>query len=213
MRSSFHAGFEESSEGKELAVRLADAARRHGITVIGPNCQGLWSVRAKAILTYSPAALNLAHLQHAPIAIVSQSGALAGAICGSLHRNGLGVSYMVSVGNESVFDALDALSWLVDQEDARVVALYIEGLNRGERIIEIARRAHRRGVRIVLLKAGRSHLGQQTTASHTGKIASAHAVYADVLDQAGVVCAGQPGRTDGRGGSAVLHAAAQAQRR
>lgn len=183
----FSAGFEESSEGKELAVRLADAARRHGITVIGPNCQGLWSVRAKAILTYSPAALNLAHLQHAPIAIVSQSGALAGAICGSLHRNGLGVSYMVSVGNESVFDALDALSWLVDQEDARVVALYIEGLNRGERIIEIARRAHRRGVRIVLLKAGRSHLGQQTTASHTGKIASAHAVYADVLDQAGVV--------------------------
>ena len=183
----FSAGFEESSEGKELAQQLADAARRHGITVIGPNCQGVWSVRAKAMLTYSPAALNLDHLQHAPIAIVSQSGALAGALCNSLHRSGLGVSYMVSVGNETVFDALDALSWLVEQDDVRVVALYIEGLNRGERILEIARRAHQRGVRIVLLKAGRSELGQQTTASHTGKIASAHAVYADVLAQAGVV--------------------------
>jgi acetate---CoA ligase (ADP-forming) len=183
----FSAGFEESNEGKELAVQLAAAARRHGVTVIGPNCQGLWSVRAKALLTYSPAALNLEHLRHAPIAIVSQSGAIAGALCVSLHRNGLGVSYMMSVGNESVFDALDALSWLVEQDDARVVALYIEGLNRGERLLEIAQRAQRRGVRIVLLKAGRSELGQQTTASHTGKIASAHAVYADVLAQAGVV--------------------------
>jgi acyl-CoA synthetase (NDP forming) len=183
----YSAGFEESSEGKELAVQLAAAARRHGVTVIGPNCQGLWSVRAKALLTYSPAALNLEHLRHAPIAIVSQSGAIAGALCVSLHRNGLGVSYMVSVGNESVFDALDALSWLVDQDDVRVVALYIEGLSRGERLLQIAQQAHRRGVRIVLLKAGRSELGQQTTASHTGKIASAHAVYADVLAQAGVV--------------------------
>jgi acyl-CoA synthetase (NDP forming) len=183
----FSAGFEETNEGKELASQLAAAARRHGITVVGPNCQGLWSVRAKALLTYSPAALNLDRLHHAPIAIVSQSGALAGALCGSLHRNGFGVSYMVSVGNESVFDALDALSWLVEQDDVRVVALYVEGLNRGERIMEIAERARQRGVRIVLLKAGRSELGQQTTASHTGKIASAHAVYADVLGQVGVV--------------------------
>ena len=187
MRSSIPPGSRSRAKARNWRCNCTAAARRHGITVIGPNCTGLWSVRAKALLTYSPASLNLDHLRHAPIAIVSQSGALAGALCGSLHRNGLGVSYMVSVGNESVFDALDVLNWLVEQDDVRVVALYIEGLNRGERILEIAQRAHRRGVRIVLLKAGRSELGQQTTASHTGKIASAHAVYADVLAQAGVV--------------------------
>ena len=183
----FSAGFEESSEGHELAAQLVETARRHGVTVIGPNCQGLWSVRHRAMLTYSPAALNLDQVQHAPIAIVSQSGAIAGALCSSLHRSGLGCSYMVSVGNESVFDALDALSWLVEQDDVRVVALYLEGLHRGARIRQIAERARRRGVRIVALKAGRSELGQQTTASHTGKIASAHSVYADVLAQAGVL--------------------------
>lgn len=183
----FSAGFEESSEGQALAVQLAEAARRHGVTVIGPNCQGLWSVRSRAMLTYSPAALNMDELRHAPIAIVSQSGALAGALCSSLHRSGLGCSYMVSVGNESVFDALDALEWLVGQDDVRVVALYVEGLQDGARILRIAEQARQRGVRIVVLKAGRSALGQQTTASHTGKIASAHAVYADVLAQAGVV--------------------------
>ncbi|ODN63105.1 hypothetical protein BA763_10885 [Burkholderia cenocepacia] len=67
----------------------------------------------------------------------------------------------------------------------RVVALYIEGLDEASRIVRIAERARERGVQIVALKAGRSTIGQQATASHTGKIASAHAVYADVLEQAG----------------------------
>jgi acyl-CoA synthetase (NDP forming) len=183
----FSAGFEESAEGKELAVELARAARKHGVTVIGPNCQGIWSVRNRTMLTYSPAAMNLEQAQHAPIAIISQSGALAGALASALHRNGLGCSYLVSVGNETVFDALDALSRVVEQDDVRVAALYIEGLEHAERILRIAQRARSRGVRIVILKAGKSQVGQQTTASHTGKIASSHAIYADVLRQAGVV--------------------------
>lgn len=183
----FSAGFEETSDGKELAVQLSDAARRHGVTVLGPNCQGLWSVRNKTLLTYSPAASTLDRAQHAPIAIISQSGALGGALARSLHGSGLGCAYMMSVGNETVFDALDALAWMVEQDDVRVVAVYIEGLHRADRILRIAERARSRGVRIVLLKAGKSDVGQQTTASHTGKIASAHAVYADVLHQAGVV--------------------------
>jgi acyl-CoA synthetase (NDP forming) len=183
----FSAGFEETEDGKEIAEQLAAAARKHNVTIIGPNCQGIWSVRAKALLTYSPAALNLHEARHAPIAIVSQSGAIAGALAGSLHRNGLGCCYLVSVGNETVFDALDALAWLVEQEDVRVVALYIEGLDHAERILAISKRAHGLGKRIVLLKAGRSEIGQSTTASHTGKMASSYAVYADVLEQAGIV--------------------------
>src|SRR5690606_16933807 len=150
---------------------MAAAAREHGVTVIGPNCQGIWSVRAKAMLTYSPAAINLDKIEHAPIAIVSQSRAIAGALAGSLHRNGLGCCYMVSVGNEAVFDARAALQWLVEHDAVRVVALYLEGLHHAERVIRIAERAHGRGVRIVLLKAGRAEIGQATTAAHTGKMA------------------------------------------
>jgi acyl-CoA synthetase (NDP forming) len=183
----FSAGFEETEDGKEIAEQLAAAAHKHNVTVIGPNCQGIWSVRAKALLTYSPAALSLSEAKHSPIAIVSQSGAIAGALAGSLHRNGLGCSYLVSVGNETVFDALDALAWLVEQDDVRVVALYIEGLDHAERILSISKRAHSLGKRIVLLKAGRSEIGQSTTASHTGKMASSYAVYSDVLEQAGIV--------------------------
>lgn len=183
----FSSGFEETENGKDVAKRLAQAARDHGVALLGPNCQGIWSVRRKALLTFSPAALNRDELLHSPIAIISQSGAIAGAIANALQNNRLGCSYIVSVGNETCIDALEALSAVIEQDDVRVVALYVEGLDDASRIFPIAERARANGVQIIVLKAGRSAAGQQATASHTGKIASSHAVYADVLEQAGIL--------------------------
>lgn len=180
-------GFEEVEGGKAIAQRMADAAREHGVTVMGPNCQGVWSVRRKTLLSFSPTALNRETIRHAPIALISQSGALAGAMANALLTQGMGISYMVSVGNETCLDALDALEQVVKQDDVRAVALYIEGLSNASRLLRIAQDARSRGVQIVILKAGRSEVGREATASHTGKIASSHAVYADVMEQAGVV--------------------------
>nr|WP_236638601.1 acetate--CoA ligase family protein [Mangrovicoccus ximenensis] len=183
----FSAGFEETEAGRGHARRLAEVAARHGIAVLGPNGQGLWSVGAKSFFSFSAAAMALDGIRHAPIALVSQSGALAGAIGGSLHRNGMGCSYMVSVGNETCLDALDVLEWIIEQEDVRVAALYLEGIDRGARLQRIGARARSRGVQIVALKAGRSAFGQEATASHTGKMASAHEIYRDTLAQAGII--------------------------
>ncbi|MGR3375478.1 acetate--CoA ligase family protein [Salipiger abyssi] len=183
----YSAGFEEIESGKELAAQLKAAARKHNVHVLGPNGQGVWSIRANTMLTFGAAAFGLDTLRHSPIAIVSQSGALAGAIGNYLQRNGLGCSYIVSVGNESCMDALDALAWVIEQDDVRVVALYLEGLDNAARFIPIAARARERGVQIVTLKAGRSAFGQEATASHTGKIASPYGIYSDVLDQAGII--------------------------
>lgn len=183
----YSAGFEEVASGKAHALNLSQAASEHGVTVLGPNCQGLWSVRDRAILSFSSAALALGALKHSPVAVISQSGALSGAIGNYLQKSGVGCSYIVSVGNETCIDLLDALGWVIEQDDVRVVGLYIEGLRDAGRIIELAARARERGVQIVALKTGRSAIGQKATASHTGKIASAHAVYAHVLEQAGVI--------------------------
>lgn len=180
-------GFEEVESGKENARRLAEAAREHDVLVLGPNCQGIWSVADHTVLSFSQVALNLDSVVHAPIALISQSGALAGAMVNSLQASGTGCAYVVSVGNETCLDAIDVLDWLVDQDDVRVVGMYIEGLTDAGRLLPIAARARRRGVQIVALKAGRSDFGQQATASHTGKIASSHAVYSGVFEQAGVL--------------------------
>jgi len=183
----FSAGFEEVESGKEVAQRLQEAARLNNVLLLGPNCQGLWSVRERSIFSFGGGVLNLDITKHAPIAVVSQSGALSSAMGSYLQKSGVGCSYIVSVGNETRVDVLDALGWLIEQDDVRVVALYLEGLGHAERILLLAERARERGVQIVSLKAGRSEVGQQATASHTGKIASSHAVYNDVLEQAGVL--------------------------
>lgn len=183
----YSAGFEEIESGKDLARQLKEAARKYNVNVLGPNGQGVWSIKSKTMLTFGAAAIGLDSLRHSPIAIVSQSGALAGAIGNYLQRNGLGCSYIVSVGNETCMDALDALSWVIEQDDVRVVGLYLEGLDNAARLLPIAARARQRGVQIVTLKAGRSAFGQEATASHTGKIASPYGIYKDVLDQAGII--------------------------
>jgi acetate---CoA ligase (ADP-forming) len=183
----FSAGFEEVDGGQLLADALAEAANRHGMAVLGANGQGAWSVAAKAMLTFGGGAYAVNTLQHSPIAIISQSGALAGAIGVYLQKNAIGCSYIISVGNETVMDALDALAWVIEQDDVHVVALYLEGLDDGHRLVTLAARARERGVQIVALKTGRSSFGQEATSSHTGKIASPYAIYREVLDQAGVL--------------------------
>jgi acetate---CoA ligase (ADP-forming) len=184
----YSAGFEDAGEsGRELARRLADSARQHGVTVMGANCQGVWNVRARTMLSFGAASVALETLKHSPVALVSQSGALGGALANYLQKSDIGCSYVVMVGNETCLDLIDILGWIVEQDDVRVIALYLEGLSDGQRLLPVARRAAELGIQIVALKAGRSAVGQDAAASHTGKIASSYSVYADVFDQAGII--------------------------
>lgn len=179
-------GFEESNEGSRLAAELLEAAKCYDMAVIGPNCEGIWSVRNHLLLALGSAA-DRDTLHHAPIGIISQSGSIAGAIARQLQSSRFGCSYLVSVGNETCIDALEVLRWMIEQDDVRVVLLFIEGLRDGSRLIELARRARNNGKAIVALKSGNSSLGQIAIASHTGKIASSGAIYKGIFRQAGII--------------------------
>jgi len=179
-------GFEETEDGAAHAEALRAAAAQHGMAVVGPNCEGLWSVRSRVLLTFGSAARR-SRLHHAPIAILSQSGAMAGALARHLQNDEVGCAYMVSVGNEAVLTIADYLAWMIEQDDVAVVALFIEGLRDGERLLRLIERATAHGVRVVALKCGNTAAGMKAAASHTGKIASAYAVYHDLLAGAGAV--------------------------
>ena len=179
-------GFEETPEGQVLAQALRMAAADCGVALVGPNCEGLWSVRSRVLLTFGSAARR-SLLHHAPIAILSQSGAMAGAMARHLQNDGVGCAYMVSVGNETVLTIADYLAWMIEQDDVRVVALFIEGLRDGQRLLRLIEAAVARGIRVVALKCGNTEAGMKAAASHTGKLASAFAVYHDLLARSGAV--------------------------
>jgi len=182
----FTSGFEEVEGGRELAAQLAETARAADMPVVGPNCEGVWSVKSRVLMTFGSAARR-EHLHHAPIAILGQSGAITGSIARHLQDSAIGCAYVVSVGNETVLNVLDYLEWIIEQDDVKVVLMFIEGLNDGARLLQLAARARARSIQLVALKSGNSVIGQAAAASHTGKIASSYAVYRDVLDQAGVI--------------------------
>jgi acyl-CoA synthetase (NDP forming) len=179
-------GFEEQAGGDALVERLAATCREYGVALVGPNCEGVWSVRSRVMLTFGSAAKR-SEWTHAPLAIVSQSGAMAGAIGRHLQDGGFGCAYLVSVGNETVLGLVDHLEYLVEQDDVRVVLMFMEGLRDGDRLLRVAARARSRGIVLVALKSGDSPLGRAAVASHTGKVATDAAIYRDVLAQAGVV--------------------------
>ena len=179
-------GFEETAEGAVHARELARAARETGVAVVGPNCEGVWSVRERVLLTFGSAARrSLLHL--APVAILSQSGAIAGALGRHLQDSGVGCAYLVSVGNETVLSIADYLEWMIAQDDLKVVLLFIEGLRDGRRLLHLIERATARGLNVVALKSGNSADGLKAAASHTGKMASPYAIYRDLLLEAGAI--------------------------
>lgn len=179
-------GFEETPEGHAHAAELAQVARETGLAVVGPNCEGVWSVPDRVILTFGSAAKrDLLH--EAPIAILSQSGAIAGALARHLQDSGVGCSYVVSVGNETALTLADYLQWCIERAQVRAVLLFIEGLRDGARLLQLVAQATARGIRVVTLKAGNSAKGSEAAASHTGKMASPYAVYRDLLREAGAI--------------------------
>ncbi len=180
------AGFEETQSGRGLGAALDRYASEYGMTVVGPNSEGLWSIPARLLLTHGTAAQREG-LVPGGVTVLSQSGSIGAAIMRSLQDAGVGCRYFISVGNETNLTLTDCFEWMVSDGSSRVILLFIEGVRDGERLVSAARRAAAAGIAIAALKAGSSESGRAATASHTGKIASSERVYSSVFRQAGIL--------------------------
>lgn len=183
----YSSGFAELGEaGRAQQADLVARARRGGLRLFGPNCQGIANFATGAILNFSTM-INENAPGDGPVAIVSQSGAGAAILYGGLRRTGIGVRYMVSTGNEADVCASEAVRAVVEDESIRLVVLYIETLRQSVHLAEAARLAHARGVTILAVKAGRTSAGQATASSHTGALAAEDALTDAFLRQHGIL--------------------------
>src|SRR5262249_42163333 len=94
-------GFADAGpRGETLQRKVAAAAKAAGIALCGPNNMGLINVRDRVCLW---TAYQLPKLNLGPVAIISQSGSVAIAL--SQDQRGLGLSYVITAGNEAVCSA------------------------------------------------------------------------------------------------------------
>ena len=181
------AGFAErsTSEGRELQEQLGAFARESGLRISGPNCLGLANVKDDIwVSSSSRGADGLS----GSVGLVCQSGASAfGPFLNRAVDSGIGLSYIISTGNEADLDFSDFVRYLLDDDDTKVIAGFVEGFKDAGKFVEVAKLAAQRGKPIVLIKIGRSELGARAAQSHTAALTGLDALYDAALSQYGVI--------------------------
>ena len=157
---------EAGPAGRQAQQELVEEAERLGIAVLGPNMLGF----ANFVDGIPVVAIPGLPQQAGSVALLSQSGASSSAMCDFADQAGVGLSYMVTLGNEAMITAGHVLDYLVDDPQTRAVAVFMETIRDPDTFRRAAIRAAEAGKAIVVLKAGSSELSARTAAAHTGAL-------------------------------------------
>jgi len=178
-------GFAEAGPaGRQRQAALERLAVERGLLICGPNCYGVFNIRLGAA-TFSA---DIAEPRPGGVAVVSQSGGFSHAIAEHLMRQrAVGLSYIVSCGNQAGVGVEDYVEFLVEDADTAVIGVFVEGFKQPDRLRAVAARARERRKPIVALKVGRSENARQAMLAHTGSLAGTPEIVEAVLRQSGIV--------------------------
>ncbi len=169
-------GFAETGpEGRRKQDELVAIARAGGVRLIGPNCIGIFSIQPACALSVV-AVLEMERIRPGSAALVSQSGSMTGALLSRGQGRGFGFSKLVSVGNEADIGVGEFTDMLVDDPHTDAILLFLETFRDADRLARAARRAYAAGKPVIVYKLGRSDVGKDLAASHTGAMAGADEV-------------------------------------
>lgn len=183
----FSDGFAERGEdGRRLQEALVAAAREGGVRLVGPNALGVIDTHANSPLTCN-AAFETDTLIRGNLGIVSQSGSMLGAVLSRAQARGFGFSRMVSVGNECDLGVGELAAMMVEDPHTQAILLFLETLRDAPVLAQAARRAHAAGKPVIAYKLGRSDIGRELAASHTGAMTGADDVAAAFFRAHGIV--------------------------
>lgn len=180
-------GFSEASEaGRALEERAVAIARRHGVRLVGPNMNGIFSRRFQC---------NLSPWRDVPVgrvAVLSNSANMGHWLLTRAWEHAYGgFSTVLSVGNQADVEFHEFLESLGEDPDTGAIVCYVEGFRSGRAFFEAARRVAQVKP-VVMYKAGRNATGARMARSHSGSLAGDYAVSHGVLRQAGVTLVARP---------------------
>ncbi len=169
----------KTETGATLQQAMLDAARPHGMRILGHNTVGL-------IVPEFGLNATFAHTMSQPgnIAFVAQSGGMCTTVLDYAVSHGIGFSHFISLGDTADVDFGDCLDYLRHDPDTHAILLYIEAIRQPRKFMSAARAAARHKP-ILALKSGRAAAGARAAASHTGALAGNDAVYDAVFHRTG----------------------------
>jgi acyl-CoA synthetase (NDP forming) len=183
----FASGFAEMDEtGRAEQEAMTKVAHDGGLALCGPNCIGFVNVAGNVALTFEPLE-RLAANSSGGIGVVTQSGAMASTLRLGLLAKDVGISCVVSTGNEAGLITEDFLGYLIDDVATRVIVLFMEQVRDPQLFLALAGKARAQKKPIVLMHPGRSVRAQASARTHTGSMTGDHAVMAAMVAREAVI--------------------------
>jgi acetyltransferase len=176
-------GFSEySEEGAHLEKEILQIARKWGIRIVGPNGIGITNVHNGFVVPFVK--LRRGPVSKGKISILAQSGGVLLAYANLMISANVGLSKMVSMGNKIDLNEIDYLKYLIDDPQTEIIGLYLESLQRGRELMEIARSTSKP---IIIHKANTGEGSRQIARLHTAALANDDRVVEAALKQADII--------------------------
>ncbi|MGC8558202.1 MAG: acetate--CoA ligase family protein, partial [Nitrososphaeria archaeon] len=181
-------GFSESG-GKSLRPMI------HGTRVLGPNTIGIVDTYSGINTLFLPRfkkASDGTELRSIPdpkrgrVSIIAQSGGISVSLYDELLSSGIGIRALTCLGNSDDIDAAEVIKYFADDSLTDLIAIYLEGVNDGKKLMNSVSRASLKK-RVIAMIAGISDAGKRATSSHTGSIVKNSDVYFAAVKQAGAL--------------------------
>ena len=171
-------------EAAELGRELLSFSTRTGILVCGPNCLGMVNVTDRIPAYCGPIG---SVVKSGGVGVISQSGGNASAFIDGAAQRNLGLSYVISSGNESCLAFADYLEYLTDDHGTQVICGYVEHIEDPARFAAAAVRAARAGKPVVVIKIGGTPQGRMAALAHTGSLSGPDELVDTLFRETGVL--------------------------
>lgn len=178
------AGFSEmGEEGMSLQNAFLQNAKKYGVRIFGPNCQGIINCdpnyNAYCDFTFT-------FPKPGSISIVALSGGVGAFIMQSLFDLDIGMRMYASNGNACDISISDVVEYYGQDEGTKAIILYTEGFHNPNEFLETAKLVARKKP-ILAMKSGRTEAGAKAAASHTGALAGVDISTELIFEKTGVL--------------------------
>jgi acyl-CoA synthetase (NDP forming) len=182
----FGSGFAETGgEGAGRQAELAALIDGSRTRLLGPNSLGFFDA-SRGLLASFLFADSTPPPMPGPLALISQSGGFAEQLLARSEDAGIGLGWMISIGNELDLNVASCLEFLLTQDTAEIIAVFAESIKDAPRFIAAGERARELGRPIVIIKTGRSVAGARAAVTHTASMAGSDRVFQQVCDDLGI---------------------------
>ena len=167
-----------------LEKELTQVCKENEVSLVGPNCLGIINPEISMNASFAGVMPKPGN-----VAFVSQSGALCTAVLDYAKDLGIGFSKFMSIGNKADINELKLLKYFSEDEQTKVIAMYVEQLENAPELID-AVKALSKGKNakpVIILKSGKTEEGSGAIASHTGSLSGGDSAYTALFNQAGII--------------------------